>query len=51
MAATHAAKELKKCLKINEIEARTMQIEDLEKFVINAFEDIRKDEDESVEVA
>ena len=50
MAATQAAKEMRRYLKIDEVEAKTMQIEDLEETVVNAFEDVGEDEDESVEV-
>ena len=47
MAATQATKEMKRYLKMEEVEAWTIQIEDLEEIVENAFEDIREDEDES----
>jgi formamidopyrimidine-DNA glycosylase len=50
MAATQAAKEMRRYLKMDEVEANTIQIEDLEETIVNAFEDIEEDEDETAEV-
>jgi hypothetical protein len=50
MAATQAAKEMRRYLKMDEVEACTIQIEDLEETVVNAFEDIGEDEDETAKV-
>ena len=50
MAATQAAKEMRRYLKMDEVEAGNVQIEDLEETSVNAFEDIGEDEDESAEV-
>ena len=35
---------------MDEVGARTIQIEDFEEIVVNAFEDIGKDEDESADI-
>jgi hypothetical protein len=50
MAATQVAKEMRRYLKMDEVEACTIQIEDLEETVVNTFEDIGEDEDETIEV-
>jgi len=50
MAATQAAKEMRRYLKMDKVEAGNVQIEDLEETSVNAFEDIEEDEDESAEV-
>ena len=50
MAATQTTKKMRGYLKMDKVEAWTIQIEDLEETVVNAFENIREDENESVEV-
>ena len=50
MAATQAAKEMRRYLKMDEVEAGSVQIEDLEETVVNDIEGIEEDEDESAEV-
>jgi hypothetical protein len=50
MATTQAAKEMRRYMKMNKIEAITILIEDLEETVVNTFEDIKKNEDESVKI-
>ena len=50
MATIQTAKEMSRYLKMDEVEAKTIQIEDLEETVVNIFEDIGEDEDESAKV-
>jgi hypothetical protein len=50
MVATQAAKEMRRYLKMDKVETSTIQIENLEETVVNAFEDIGEDEDETAEV-
>lgn len=50
MEIIQTAKEIKKCLKMDKIEALTMQIEDLKESVVNSFEDITKNKDERTKV-
>ena len=50
MATIQSAKEMSRYLKMDEVEAKTIQIEDLEETVVNIFEDIGEDEDESAKV-
>ena len=50
MAATQTQKEMRRYLKIDEVETRTIQIEDLEEIVVNAFKDIGEDDDEIAKV-
>ena len=50
MAATQAAKEMRRYLKMDKVEAGSVQIEDLEETVVNDIEGIEEDEDESAEV-
>jgi hypothetical protein len=47
IAATQAVKEMRRYLKMDEVEVGTIQIEDLKETVVNAFEDIREDNDET----
>lgn len=50
MAATQVAKEMRRYLTTYKIEAKIMQIEDLEGSVVNHIKDIKEDEDASAEV-
>ena len=50
MATIQTAKEMSRYLKMDEVEAKIIQIEDLEETVVNIFEDIGEDEDESAKV-
>ena len=49
MVATQAAKEMKRYLKMDEVEAINVEIEDIEETVVNDIESVREDEDSSVE--
>ena len=50
MAAIQTQKEMRRYLKIDEVETITIQIEDLEEIVVNAFEDTGEDDDEIAKV-
>ena len=49
MAATQAAKEMRRYLKMDKIEAGSLEIEDIEETVVNDIESVEEDEDSSVE--
>ena len=48
-AATQAAKEKRRYLKKDEVEARSVEIEDIEETVVNDIESVEEDKDSSVE--
>jgi len=50
IAATQATNYMRRYLKMDEVEVKTIQIKDLEKTMVNIFEDIREYEDENMEV-
>lgn len=50
MAATQAAKEMRRYLKMDDVEAGRLQIEDIEETMVNDIEVIDEDEDPSTEV-
>ena len=49
MAATQAAKEMRRYVKMDEVEARSVEIEDIEETVVNDIESLEEDEESSVE--
>ena len=50
MATTQAANEMRRYLKMDEVEARSVEIEDIEETVVNDIESLEEDEESSVEV-
>ena len=50
MAAIQAAKEMRRYLKMDEIEAGSVEIEDIEETMVNDIESVEEDEDSSIEV-
>ena len=49
MATTQAKKEMRRYLKMDEIEAGSVEIEDIEETVVNNIESVEEDEDSSVQ--
>ena len=49
MATTQAAKEMRRYLKMDEVEAGSVEIEDIEETVVNDIESVEEDEDSNIE--
>jgi len=50
MATTQATKEMRRYLKMDEVEGGRVQIEDIQETMVNDIEGLEEDEDPSVEV-
>ena len=50
MATTQATKEMRRYLKMDEVEVGSVEIEDIEETMVNDIESVEEDEDSSVEV-